>query len=189
MVAPRSGGFAAQPGNNNLFLKEEAMTSDVIDELSGATPGAKLAELRAQRPQIVQYAQGSYEALLEPKDGNSLSQLERELIALRVALLGGEQRLAAWHKERLQRLAVDEATLSAVEHFPAGNVFSARETALLTHIDRVVTAPAASTKEQLAELAAAGFSPRDIVTIGQLIGFVSFQLRALVGLRLVTEEV
>jgi CMD domain protein len=165
------------------------MANDVIDELAGVIPGSKLADLRTQRPQIVRYAQGSYEALLAPKDEGGLTQIERELIALRVALLGGDKQLAAWHKERLQEHAVGEAIISAVEQFPKGSALPPRETALFTHIDRVVTAPAASTREQLAELAEVGFSPRDIVTIGQLIGFVSFQLRALVGLRLVTEEV
>jgi uncharacterized protein YciW len=37
-------------------------------------------------------------------------------------------------------------------------------------------------------LKAAGFGPRDIVTLSQLIAFVSFQARLLVGLRLVGEE-
>ena len=40
----------------------------------------------------------------------------------------------------------------------------------------------------LAAIADAGLSPRDIVTISQLISFASYQVRLLAGLRLLAEE-
>jgi uncharacterized protein YciW len=49
--------------------------------------------------------------------------------------------------------------------------------------------PASSTAAHLAELADVGLSPRDIVVVAQLTAFLSFQLRALAGLRLLAEDV
>jgi CMD domain protein len=163
-------------------------TPDVIDELAGIAPGSRLAELRAQRPEIARYAQASYEALLAPPDAGGVSQAERELVALRVAGLARDTTLAEWHRERLRDLGVGDATIAAVERFPDGQPLPPRETALLRFTDRVTRAPAASTREQLDELAAAGFGPREVVTIGQLVGFLSFQVRALAGLRLLGED-
>ncbi len=162
-------------------------TDDVIDELAGLTPGSPLAELRAQRPEIARYAQGSYEALLEPADIGGVSLVERDLIALRVAILGGAPIVADWHRTRLLASGVSADTITAVEQFPAGSLLTSREVALLRHTDRVTRLPAASTKEQLGELSAAGLSPRDIVTVAQLISFLSFQLRTLAGLRVLAE--
>ena len=163
--------------------------SDVINELAGIAPDSPLAHLRAQRPDITRYAQGSYEALFEPDDPAGVSRYERELIALRVATLTAMPALARWHEERLRTLGANDETIAAVERFPHGAALPPRETALLQHTDRVASAPASSTKEQLDALTAVGLGPRDIVTISQLIAFLSFQVRTLTGLRILAEDV
>lgn len=53
--------------------------------------------------------------------------------------------------------------------------------------EMLANTPGRATRGDIAALQAAGFGPRDIVTISQLIAFVSFQARLLVGLRLVGE--
>lgn len=166
-----------------------AQTADIIDQLAAVAPGSALAELRAQRPEIARFAQGSYQALLEPEDLGGVSRAERDLIALRVAVLTRTPALAAWHRARLQEAGVSDDTIAAVEQFSDGAPLTPREAAILRHTDRVTRAPAASTKDQLDELRAAGLTPRDIVTVAQLISFLSFQVRALAGLRLLSEVV
>ena len=88
---------------------------DVIDHLAGIAPGSRLAELRAQRPDVVRYAQGSYEALLEPADLAGVSRREREAVALRVAVLTPSPALVAWHSAPLQELAGEDLVRAVVE--------------------------------------------------------------------------
>lgn len=162
--------------------------SDAINTLAGITVGSKLAELRAQRPEVLRYAEGSYRALVEPEEVAGVSREERELIALRVGVLTSSAPLIESHQARLQDLGASEAAQAVLE----GNLESAsltpRQQAILRHTDRLTNFAAASTAEHIAELTAAGLSPRDIVTVSQLIAFLSFQLRALVGLRILAEE-
>lgn len=166
-----------------------AETREAIAAIAEIAPGSPAAELWSQRPEIARYAQGSYAALLEPTDPGGVSQVERELIALRVAALTGATELAAWHRGRLQRLGVASDLIAAAERPSDEAGLSVRQAALLRHAERVSRAPAQASQAQLAELSAAGLSPREIVTVAQLIGFLSFQLRALAGLRLLAGDV
>jgi CMD domain protein len=160
---------------------------DVIDHLAGIAPGSKLAQLRAERPVLVAATQGSHQVLFEPEDLGNVSHRERDGLALRVAVLTPSPELVEWHRERLRAQGVDDATIAAFEQGPDGAGLTAREVALLRHADILANTPGKATPDHIAALKAAGFGPRDIVTISQLISFVSFQARLLVGLRLVGE--
>ncbi|HEY8597937.1 MAG TPA: CMD domain protein [Thermomicrobiales bacterium] len=166
---------------------QAADTTDVIDRLAGITPGSKLAQLRAERPVLVKATQGSHDALFEPEDLGGVSHRERDGLALRVAVLTPSPELVAWHRERLATQGEDAATIAAFEQGPDAAGLTPREVALLRHADILANTPGAATPDNIAALKAAGFTPRDIVTISQLIAFVSFQARLLVGLRLVGE--
>jgi CMD domain protein len=161
---------------------------DALDQFAGITADSPVGQLRAQQPAAVSAAQGSYLALLEPDDPAGVSRYEREAIALRVAVLTPSEPVADWHRERLRALGVTDLALAAIEQFPAGPDLAPRETAILQHTDLLTLNPGAATSAHLAELQAAGLSPRDIVTISQLIALVSYQVRVLAGLRLLAEE-
>jgi len=161
---------------------------DVMNRLADIAADSPLGRLRAERPDVVRAAQGSYQALLEPDDPGGVSRYEREMIALRVALLTPSPPIAVWHRARLRDLGADDAALAAIEQFPDGPALSARAAAILQHTDRLTREPGAATPAHIAALKAVGLSPRDIVTISQLIAYLSFEARALVGLRLLAEE-
>lgn len=161
---------------------------DVINQLAGIAPDSRLGRLRAQRPEIVRYAEGSYRALLEPADVGNVSIVDRDLIALRVAVLTGSAALAAWHQARLREAGVQEDVLVAVAEHPTREQLLPREQAILRHVDRLTKAPATATAAHIAELTEAGLTARDIVVISQWIAFLSFQVRTLVGLRILAED-
>jgi CMD domain protein len=161
-----------------------AVSADVINAFAGIETGTALHELRARRPDIARYAQGSYQALLEPADLGGVSRLERELIALRGATLTGAHTLAAHHRARLRDLGADDALVTAVEQFPGGAQVEPRLARILEHVDRLTLAPHTASRAAIEGLLAAGLTPRDIVTVAQLIAFVSFQVHLLAGLRL-----
>lgn len=161
---------------------------DVINQLAGLSPESSVARLRTERPDVARFAQGSYQALLEADDLHGVSQFEREAIALRLAVLTPNERVAGLHRERLRALGVGDAKVAAVEHFPEGSGLSPREVAILRHTDLLTLEPGEATPEHIAALKAVGLGPRDIVTIAQLIAFESFQVRVVAALRLFAEE-
>lgn len=164
-------------------------SSDVIDAIAGIAPDSAAARARAARPEAVRAAQGSYRTLLEPDDLAGVSHREREVVALRVATLTPDAALAAWHRERLRGFAVPNAVIAAVAQFPAGDAaLSPREIAILRHTDLLTRQPGAATPAHVAALQEAGLTPRDIVTVSQLIAYLSYEVRVLAGVRLLAED-
>lgn len=147
--------------------------ADLLNSILGVADGSALAALRAQRPEILQHTQGSYDVLLTPEDPGGLSLAERALVAQRVAALSGHVALAA-HYQGL----VDAR----------GAVAPARREALLAHADLLATAPGRAAPANLVALQAVGLSERDIVALSQLVAFIAYQVRAAVGLALLGQE-
>ena len=160
---------------------------DIIDQLAGIAPGSPLDMLRRQRPEVARYSQGSYEVLLEPGDRGGLSPAERELVALRIAVLTANDTLAEHHRARLRRLGADDATIAA-DGDPNTPGLAPRTAAILRHTDLVSTAPHAASQAAIHALQASGLSTSEIVTLAQLIAFVHYQVRVLAGLRLLAGE-
>lgn len=160
---------------------------DVIDTLLDSTPGSPLAELRAKRANLAQFTQDSYDALLEPSDPAGISRVERLVIALRSAALAPSAQLAAHYRDLLKAEGANDGQIDAVDRFPSGDGLSQREALLLQYTDLLSRDPKAGTPDDLALLTDGGFSTRDIVTVSQLISFVSYQARLLAGLRAIKE--
>ncbi len=82
----------------------------------------------------------------------------------------------------------NQEMIEAVERCSDGQAVSEREAAILRHTDRLILEPRAATPAHIAELIAAGLTPRDVVTVAQLISFMSFQVRVVAALRALSEE-
>lgn len=159
--------------------------ADVLNALLGIDEGSALAALRAQRPEATSHTQGSYQALFSAASATAVTPIERFATALRVAALHEEPALVDHYRARLR------ATPGASDHLiadvltgPDAAGLPARLQAMLIHAGLLVIRPAAATPADLAALQAAGLSDAEIVTVSQLIAFVSFQVRVLVGLSL-----
>ena len=161
--------------------------TDVINQLAGIDERSTVAELRRQKPDLVRFAQGSYEALLEPADPESVSLVERHAIAYRIGLLTNFERVATWHRRRLESLGTPTETIDAIVAFPNADGLEPRLEALLAQTDRVTIAPDLSEPEDIERLKAAGLTPKAIVTIAQLIGFTAYQVRAIAVARAFAE--
>lgn len=161
---------------------------DVIDRLAGIAADSPVAALRRQKPDLVAFAQGSYDALLEPTEPGDVSLLERHAIAYRVGLLTGFDMVAAHHESRLRELGAGDDIIAAVADFPASDGLAPRLAALLRQTDLVTTAPGTAEAEDIAALHAAGLTPAAVVTVGQLIGFLAYQIRAIAVARAFGEE-
>ncbi len=186
---------------------------DIIDLLAGIAPGDPLDEVRSRRPQARENAQRSFEALLEPADPGTFLLAERYAISAFVAALHGFDRAAEFYGDLLGDEAaglaavVDGAARSGATRGPYGdyrepalqgeNVAGLRWTpdaatvaaggerlaAALAHAHLLVFRPREARPEALRALADAGWDADDIVSLSQLIAFLTFQVRVAWALR------
>jgi CMD domain protein len=183
--------------------------TDVIDTLVGIAPGSKLDAIRAQRSEARKHAQASYTSLFEPRDLGDVTADERHAIAAFVAGLHGEPKTGAFYAARLSaRLgAAVAAEVTAAKskgpygHFPKGplsaedapgptwkvsdagrKILGPRLTAAFEHTHMLVFHPRDAAAPSLQSLLDAGWSTTDIVTISQLVSFLSYQIRVVAGL-------
>jgi uncharacterized protein YciW len=161
---------------------------DIINHLAGVSESSYAAELRREKSNLVAFAQASDQALLEPQDAGGVSLRERHAIAYRVGLLTGFDAVAERHRNRLSSLGLTDADIAAVSEFPRESSLPTRLAALLSYTDRVTQEPGAARREHIAALEAAGLSPADIVTVGQLLGFLAYQVRAIAVARALGED-
>ena len=183
--------------------------TDVIDSLVGIAPGSKLDAIRAQRSEARKHAQASYASLFEPKALGGVSADERHAIAAFVAGLHGEPKTNAFYAaklpETLGTAVVTEVAAAKTKgpygHFPKGPLsvedapgpswkmsdagraaLGPRLSAAFEHTHMLVFHPRDASAPSLQSLLDAGWSTNDIVTISQLVSFLSYQIRVVSGL-------
>ncbi|MDF2441850.1 MAG: hypothetical protein JWR01_53 [Subtercola sp.] len=187
------------------------MPTDVIDQLTGTEEGDALFALRTQRPDAKANAQASFDALFASDDLANVSQLERLAVAY-VTVALSQSPTASFYRDLLEAesaelaTALDAALPGAVTTGPYGDypegplsalnvagphwvpdaallaVAGERLGAALAHTHLLVYRPRDSSPEALEALLDAGWSTTGIVTLSQLVAFLSFQLRVVAGL-------
>ncbi|BDZ39129.1 hypothetical protein [Microbacterium suwonense] len=156
--------------------------TDVILQIAGLEPDAP----RDHRPAVREAAQAAHEALFTVPATDPVPGVDRDLrhlIAARGAWLDGDRAAADWYRSRIQ--AVPDATdLVTAGADGAAGIRSPRALrAALRYVDLLVTRPASAAADDLNGLRAAGWSPAEIVVIGQIVGLVSYQVRIAQALR------
>ncbi len=143
-----------------------ALRQDILAELAEIAPGSALASARDTRDAATRHAQGSYDALFSAENADFPAD-ERFIVAAKVA---------KWHNAN--DLAAHYAS------FGLADPTSARLSPALDFARLLTFSPVKATPDALKSLVSAGWNKQSIVTLAQLIAFVSFQSRLLVGLRL-----
>ena len=192
-------------------------SNDVIDQLVGVIPGSALDIVRDGRPTARDNAQKSYEALFAPADPGTVLLEERFAVAYFVAALHKDEAIAAFYREQLghhDRNGLIGAisaeirrgeTVGPYGHYPAGPLSAedkpgleyqpdpanrevlGRLGAALAHAHFLVFRPRDASPDKLQKLLDAGWSTTDIVTLSQLVAFLAFQIRVVIGLRALAE--
>lgn len=193
------------------------MPTDVIDQLVGIAPGDALDALRDQRPNARANAQASYDALFHSDEREEVGQRERLAVAYWTVALS-QSPTASHYRDLLAAedadllAALDAALPGALTEgpygdYPAGpltvenvaglvwtpdSALSAaageRLAAALAHTHLLVYRPRDSSADALQALLDAGWSTTGIVTLSQLVAFLSFQLRVVAGLTVLKGE-
>jgi CMD domain protein len=163
--------------------------ADVVDAAVGLSVASPVAALRRQREVFVRHTQGSHDVLIAPADPAGVSLVERAAVALRVASIEQDAALVAHYRARLEEVGADRDVVAAAGDGGEARGLSARLATVLEHVSVVTTVPGSATRARLDALRDVGLAPRDIVTITQIVAFVSYQVRVVAGLRALTQEI
>ncbi|WP_049155848.1 alkylhydroperoxidase domain protein [Corynebacterium aurimucosum] len=166
--------------------------ADIINLLAGVE--GDVAQLRERRPEAKENAQASFAALLEPAEPGTFSYAERYAIATFVAGVYQAAPAVAFYSDLLaeesEGLAAEIARavkrgITTGPYSDGGFTLfegSPRLAAALDFAHLLVFHPKDASPAAIGHLQAAGWSNDDIVTLAQLISFLSFQLRVVHGL-------
>ncbi|MGY8527556.1 CMD domain protein [Paracidovorax citrulli] len=158
------------------------VNADLIDRLAGLQAGGATHTLRHRRDKVANATQGSYDALFDPAlPGLTLD--ERLSVALYAARLTPAAELLAHYRERLQQAGADAARIDAIAQGDVQTVEPARLRAMLAFTRALIEKPVEGDRDALLTLPAAGLSTPEVVTLAQLIAFLSYQVRLVAGLR------
>jgi alkylhydroperoxidase domain protein len=146
------------------------LPKDLLADLAEIAPNSALAQARATRQAATDAIQASYLALFSPADAGDFPVVQRLQLA---------QRISEWHADKL--LAAHYGTLLQQE---GGVQPGPHLQAAFDHAERLAFKPASADAQHLQALQQAGWTLDAIVTLSQLIAFVSFQSRLLTGYRL-----
>lgn len=172
-------------------------THDVIAAIAGLPPQREAA-IRGHRPDVASAAEQSLHALFDTSEHDEAPGLTRQLrllSAARAARVEQAGDLSAFYLEQLleepasEELSPHNAELLVAEGADGATAGSHARSirALLRHIDLLVQRPAAATPDDLDALLAADWNVTEIVLLSQIITFVSYQARAVYGLRVLQE--
>ncbi|CAM2185423.1 CMD domain protein [Paraburkholderia sacchari] len=160
----------------------DGATTDLVDRLVGLAPGSATQALRHRRDKVAVATQQSYDALFDPAlEGLTLA--ERLLVACYASRLTPSATLFAHYREALERHGVDPVARAAVETGTPDDLADARLRAILAFTRTLIENPVAGDKAALATLPAAGLTTPAVVTLAQLIAFLSYQTRVVAGLQ------
>lgn len=151
-------------------------------------PDSRLAEIVAGRADIMTLTQATYEAILHPRMAGGITYAERAALACRMARLHGEQGLVE-HYTKLLSPGSDAAVSSRMADPSFSGDGEQRLAALIRHVDLVTQAPKNASCDDIRALRDAGIAEADIVRLAELIAFINYQIRVVVGLRLLGEIV
>jgi uncharacterized protein YciW len=160
-------------------------TTDVVYSILGASDNGKIAQLRNVKPNQIDELQNYYLALFEP-DAESSAAFglnDRYLIAVRAASHTRSVAVANWYADLAARDGVSNDMIERARDVAAPWSDETKLGAAVRHADLLVTRTSDARREDIETLKSAGFSPAGILSLSQVIAFVSYQLRLIAGLR------
>lgn len=154
---------------------------DLIDTLVGLGPTSALYATRHARHKVVNATQASQDLFFSP-DADSLPRHERLLIALYASLLSRSEAMAAHYRLELADSGAAATVCDAIEADTVDWLPASRIKAMLVFTRTLITRPVEGDQTALRTLREAGVSTPDIVTLAQLVAYLSYQIRVVAGL-------
>lgn len=157
---------------------------DVVNSMLGPAASA-VAPLRGVEPKLAAQMQDYYDAVFSPPadSAEALSLAERWLIAIRTASHTGSEEVVAWYTARALDTGIGETLIEQARTVAVPWNGAPRMTAIMRHVDLIVTRPVDSSRSDINALINARLSPAAIVVLSQVVAYVSYQLRLVAVLR------
>ena len=155
---------------------------DVIDQAVPLAAHQATHAVRHQRAKVAAATQGSYEAMFA-SSVQGISVAERLAVALHACQLSKADRLAAHYRERLVAEGAESALLGSLDRGDIGSLTDLRLQTILRFTTTLIERPIAGDRQAVEALLAAGLSTPAVVALGQLIAFLSYQIRLTAGLQ------
>ena len=162
--------------------------TDTIDRLAGLAQGNPSFSTRHEREKVAMATQACEDLLLGNQLDSALTQAERLVLAAEQARVSGVAALEADYRARAEALS-DAITpeLRTILDQQGARTGNARMDAMLHFVRTLALNPAESDQAALLAIPAAGLSLNDTVLLAQLIGFVAYQARLLVGVKAMSD--
>ncbi|WP_081101045.1 CMD domain protein [Achromobacter sp. E1] len=157
------------------------ISKDIVDQLVGLAPGTQTFDVRHKRDKVAAATQGSYDALFDPALPG-LPLADRLLVALYATRITPSPLLAAHYRARAVEAGVPAADIALAESGKPADAADPRLAAILEFTRKLIEKPVEGDEAALKTLPAAGVSTPAVVTLSQLIAFLSYQTRLVAGL-------
>jgi CMD domain protein len=154
---------------------------DVIDAVVGLKEGDPLFAVRHAREKVSSATQASYD-LFFGQGSAAFPVHERLIVAWYACLLSRSESLARHYEQKLQAFELDAALRDAVRRDALGELAPSRLSAMLAFTRKLITRPVDGDEVALKALTQAGIATPDVVTLAQLVAFLSYQIRLAAGL-------
>ncbi|CAO3939370.1 CMD domain protein [Achromobacter mucicolens] len=157
------------------------ISKDIVDRLVGLAPGTQTFDVRHKRDKVAAATQGSYDALFDPALPG-LPLADRLLVALYATRITPSPLLATHYRARAVEAGVPAADIAVAESGKPADAADPRLAAILEFTRKLIEKPVEGDEAALKTLPAAGVSTPAVVTLSQLIAFLSYQTRLVAGL-------
>jgi uncharacterized protein YciW len=160
-------------------------TTDVVAAILGGDAYDRIRHLREANPQQIEDLQAYYAALFDPEPASlaSLDLRTRALVAIRVAAHTRSHATIAWYTNVARAAGANDDAIALASTPGTLPENDERLAAALHRADRITSDPASARREDIETLTAAGFTPAGILSLSQVIAFVSYQVRFVALLR------
>ncbi|HWL29276.1 MAG TPA: CMD domain protein, partial [Burkholderiaceae bacterium] len=107
---------------------------------------------------------------------------ERLAVAWYASLLSRSESLARHYEQKLDASKLDATVLDAIRRDALDTLAPTRLSAMLAFTRKLITRPVEGDEAALQALTHAGIATADVVTLAQLVAFLSYQIRLAAGL-------
>ncbi|MGH8812798.1 MAG: CMD domain-containing protein [Advenella sp.] len=160
---------------------QSAEAFDLIDTLLNLKPDSKTWQARQFREKVKNGTQASYAALFS--SDLSLPLQDRWLVALYASSLMNSPELTAHYTEQALLAGIDEKLVQIVTEDHVEDIVKCELNSVLQFTKKLILDPIEGNEEALLTLKKSGMSTQDVVVLGQLIGFLAYQIRLVAGLK------
>lgn len=163
-----------------------AAPDDVMDAVTGLTPSDPLYAVRHAREKVAVAMQKNYDVFFDAS-ARGLTLAERLAVALYACALSRSAALAGHYEQALRTRGAGQDIVDAVLNDRLDTVADERLRVILGFTRKLIVKPVEGDAAEIQRLRSAGVATPDIVTLAQLIAFLSYQIRVAAGLNAMKE--